>query len=291
MNIRLKGHESFYFREGWLEKGIYEISNAVGEQAGQLFKSHDAIAKLGVGNNMVKSIKYWMIGTGLIQNVRAPFYGVEFTELGRIIAANDPYFEDYFSLWLMHINLVSDLKSYTTWYLFFNEFSGQEFTSLQVKSKMSELLNKYTDKYIEKSLEQDIQVLLNMYSKSELTSNPEENYRCPLASLQLLKNNKDKYYKVIPDFRKISPLIVLYAIKKKINDDSSISIDLLESGEGSLNAIFNFDRMAINEYLDTLANMGYLKVVKTAGLDSVTLTSVQSETDIINDYYHNRGEI
>lgn len=76
---RLKGHESFILREGWLTKGI----QAVEKDSGVFSKNAGADA-LGVGTNMAKSIRYWMKTAGVTMDV--PQKGVQLTELGKIIA-------------------------------------------------------------------------------------------------------------------------------------------------------------------------------------------------------------
>ena len=58
--VRLKGNESFNFREGWLRKGIRCISRYP-----NLFSRDDVMEQLGVGSKMVKSIKYWLLATNI----------------------------------------------------------------------------------------------------------------------------------------------------------------------------------------------------------------------------------
>lgn len=48
------GHESFQCRSLWLKKG-YDFINS-----GKSFNDEDAVVILGVGKNMVASIRYWM---------------------------------------------------------------------------------------------------------------------------------------------------------------------------------------------------------------------------------------
>ena len=55
MKIKMKRHESFSIREGWLAKGIKDI-----KKDAKVFSSPDATDILGIGTNMVKSLKYWM---------------------------------------------------------------------------------------------------------------------------------------------------------------------------------------------------------------------------------------
>ena len=50
------GHETFPFRYPWLKKGF----DAVRENPG-VFSCDDAITTLGVGKNMVSSIRHWCL--------------------------------------------------------------------------------------------------------------------------------------------------------------------------------------------------------------------------------------
>ncbi|RZJ86878.1 MAG: DUF4007 family protein, partial [Hymenobacter sp.] len=54
-----QGHDTFLCRNNWLKKGYDFI------QAGGNFNDADAVVQLGVGKNMVTSIRYWMKAFGL----------------------------------------------------------------------------------------------------------------------------------------------------------------------------------------------------------------------------------
>ena len=47
-------HETFHPRWGWLKKGFEAVS-----QESTIFLAEDAPVKLGVGKNMVRSLRYW----------------------------------------------------------------------------------------------------------------------------------------------------------------------------------------------------------------------------------------
>lgn len=53
LKVKLKGNESFNFREGWLRKGMRCV-----EQYPDIFSRDDVMERLGVGSKMVKSIKF-----------------------------------------------------------------------------------------------------------------------------------------------------------------------------------------------------------------------------------------
>ena len=54
------GHEKFVFRYGWLKKGVDAIRDNP-----LVFTDEEALATLGVGKNMVRSIRHWCLAIGL----------------------------------------------------------------------------------------------------------------------------------------------------------------------------------------------------------------------------------
>ena len=61
IKISFSGHETFHCRNYWLKKGLDHI------WSGQKFND-DAIINLGVGKNMVSSIRFWLRSFGLDEN-------------------------------------------------------------------------------------------------------------------------------------------------------------------------------------------------------------------------------
>jgi hypothetical protein len=56
------GHEKFVFRDGWLKKGVDAVSDEPG-----IFSDNRALVMLGVGKNMVRSIRHWCLATNVCQ--------------------------------------------------------------------------------------------------------------------------------------------------------------------------------------------------------------------------------
>jgi len=54
LKYKFSGHQTFAFRYGWLEKGVRGI-----DECATLFSEDDALVRLGVGKNMVSSIRHW----------------------------------------------------------------------------------------------------------------------------------------------------------------------------------------------------------------------------------------
>ncbi|MBN8573825.1 MAG: DUF4007 family protein [Candidatus Kapabacteria bacterium] len=92
------GHDSFQCRQLWLKKGFDFVKDKGS------FNSEDAVVKLGVGKNMVSSIRYWMKVFDILDSKDT------LTEFGtRLLDTEhgyDPYLEDDASLWLLHYKLI-----------------------------------------------------------------------------------------------------------------------------------------------------------------------------------------
>lgn len=135
--VKLKGNESFNIREGWLRKGIRCVQDCP-----TLFSRDDAMEILGVGSKMVKSIRYWLRATGLTEE-RAPVGRAReqiLTErFGEVIDQYDRYFDDVFTLFLLHYNIVKNSEGLSVaWDIFFNNYDGQDFTKENMIEKCKE---------------------------------------------------------------------------------------------------------------------------------------------------------
>ena len=106
--IKLKGHETFAIREGWLSKGLIEVNRDE-----KIFSKNFGADTLGVGSNMAKAIRYWLKAGGFTKETGKS--QVFLTETGNIILENDRYFEDIFSLEIFHVNLVHNMENATSW--------------------------------------------------------------------------------------------------------------------------------------------------------------------------------
>ncbi len=106
--IKLQGHEKFALREGWLNKGLMLINDNP-----DVFQSKEGPDIFGIGNNMVKSLRYWLRAFGLIEEKAG--LGAKLTAMGKQIYCNDPYLEDSFTLWVMHSYISKNIDDATTW--------------------------------------------------------------------------------------------------------------------------------------------------------------------------------
>ena len=276
VKVRIKGHEKFPLREGWLTKGLF----AVNEKGVKLFNDSDATDILGVGTNMVKSIRYWMQAFQLVERRGNT---EELTELAKTILEKDPYFEKDSTLWILHSNIARNLSGATSWYMFFNMFDIDEFEKNDLVKFIHKEAQNYSGQTIpENSVKDDVDVLLSMYSKyDEAHDDPEDKNQSPLSSLGLIKKAGDGYVKVQPDLRKLDDIIILYELSILMKEKKELSIDAIVDGKCGIGKIYNLSRVASNQYLEKLENKGYITINRTAGLDMVYSNNIPASIDVL----------
>lgn len=279
IKMRLQGHEKFALREGWINKALVLLPNK-----SDAFTSKDAPDLFGIGSNMVKSLRYWMKVFGLTND-----NGSELSELGKLVAKYDPYLEKSFTWWILHSNIATKIEDATSWYMYFNRCDADELEKNQVESILSREIMKYANgqSFSEKSLSNDIDVLLNMYGKRRDNSDPEDKNISPFVDLHLVKHLDGKYVKTHPNFKLFPEEIVLYEVARRLEGKDSISIDEIINGERGLAKIYHLTPVMANELLDRLDTEGYIRVDRTAGLDMIYPINVQDEIKVIEEYYKN----
>lgn len=280
VKIRLQGHEKFVLREGWLNKGIAQVKNNP-----TVFLGKEGPDVFGIGNNMVKSLRYWLKAFNLIVEKGAA--GVQLSKCGEVVQKYDCYFEDVFTLWVLHSNIVHNADEATAWHLFFNYCDIEDMDKEQIAQIMIRELNKYTHNvsFSEKSLRNDIDVILSMYGKVKEMIDPEDKNVSPFAQLDLIKSVEGTFSKSQPDRRKVTEWNVLYELARHLNEKEFVSIDEISEGVGSISAVYQIGSVTINEYLDKLDAMGFIRVDRTAGLDIIYKVSNITQEMVMKEYY------
>lgn len=281
-DYRLRGHESFILREGWLTKGLKAVYDNP-----RVFSENSGADALGVGTNMAKAIRYWLRTAELTRESQRD--GVTLTEQGSLIFENDPYFEDIFSLWVIHANIARNFKLATSWNVFFNSIDVTSFKRDELVVMMTENIINITGDTTppERSITDDCAAILQMYTENgDVSSDPEEKKNSPFSVLGFLKRvDMHTYEKLHPALNAIDPLLILYLITDKLREEGVLSIDDIVSGDNMPGKILNLNRVFINEYLDQLHNKGYISVNRTAGLDVVYPAKIRSTYDTLREYY------
>ena len=279
---QLTGHETFPLRYGWLKKACDSINNkkqGVGNNT--IFSGDDAIARFGVGKNMVAAIRHWALATGVI--VDEPRYGkLEVTELGQFIfgkKGRDPFLEHPSSLWLIHWNLAAS-PTKTTWYWAFNHFSNTSFDRDHLVQEMDRLIRDRDWRSVAiTTVRNDVLCFIRTYVSTQSSSRLTDDnaLESPLVELGLIKSTgkRDGFRFVRGPKQTLGDGLFTYAVldfwSKRSRQSSSLSFEAVAHAPGSPGRIFLLEE---NDVVDRLANIdtvskGKVRWSETAGLKQI----------------------
>lgn len=273
------GHESFPCKTLWLKKG-YDFIDGKNN-----FNAADSVVKLGVGKNMVASIRYWLKTFGLVKEG-------SLTEVARFVFADnsgmDPYIEDLGTIWLLHYLLISSREA-TLYNLLFTRFQRerrvferQHIISF-VKRYMAEKGKLKT--YNENTVKKDVAVLLQNYVQP-MKAQAMENYSTLLIDLDLIMTTDGKQYMFNQEGkRQLPPDILMYAILEEKKSDKSVDYDTLQN----IGLMFCLNDMELIAALSLLQER-YPDVIRysdTAGLRQVQFLKKVESMDVLRQYYQN----
>jgi len=188
MNYRFSGHESFPFRYTWLPKAIRGL-----KENPFLFSNEDgdeAMVSLGIGKNMVRSMRFWVQATGMAAS--GDDGSLKPSALGKILfkdAGLDPFLEDIQTLWVLHWNIATQKEEpLFAWRFLLNDWQESEFAEQGVLRAFEREAQRLARKLSSVTLKQHFEVFLHTYiptrgKKAEIL---EDNLDCPLTELELI---------------------------------------------------------------------------------------------------------
>ena len=284
--VVFSGHETFHCRQFWLKKGYDFLLR------GKSFKDDDAIVTLGVGKNMVNSIRYWLKAFDLIDEQERPnqFAHTIFGEHGK-----DPYLEDEGTTWLLHYRLVAAGNA-TIYALFFNEFRKEriEFTKDHLLSFLKRKCDEWGMTISENSLNADLDVLIKTYLRPTRKSKDiEDDFSGLLIDFGLLqefdKSGSALWYKVESKDRETIPVeILLYAILDQASGDSISFRDLL-NGENSVGMIYAMNESGLTKKIQEMLTRfpNQLVFSDDAGIRELQVKEKFDQPALLDAYYAN----
>ena len=187
MTYRFSGHETFPCRYAWLPKAY----GALAANPDTFANEEDAMIGLGVGKNMVRSIRFWTQAAGI--SIPRQAGGYEITLFGRAVFSrkgHDPFLEDTRTLWLIHWNLSSHMtEPLFAWDYLLNFWQEPEFSRSSVLRAFRKEAEKQERPLSDVTLEQHFETFLHTYipTRSRKGDIQEDNLDCPLVELELIQ--------------------------------------------------------------------------------------------------------
>ena len=278
------GHDSFQCRQLWLKKGYDYIQDQ------KSFNDEDAIVQLGVGKNMVSSIRFWLKAFNIIDNKEIP------TEFGKRIFDNengyDPFLEDEASLWLLHYQLVKNGFA-SIYSLIFNEFRKEKmfFNKETFVNYIKRIVESNPNlNFNENTIAKDFIVFVNLYKIDIESKNIEDSFAGILSELELLKTTgkgKDEQFFIENSERdNIPDEVILFIILDNPNYGSSISLNSLEFEWNSPGSIFALNRKGlVNKISDIIDNFKDITFTDQAGIKELQFKKKAEAYTILDKYY------
>lgn len=276
------GHETFPCRNLWLKKG-YDFA-AKGN-----FNAPDAVVSLGVGKNMVSSIRYWLKVFGMTKDDQP-------TELAKHLFEDDgwdPYCEDELTLWLLHYQLVKTDEA-SLYKMVFLDYQrrNREFDKQQLQSFVEAACKRDGYDVNSGTLAKDINVLLQNYVYPENVTDPE---KCAnlLMNLHLIRfigkemrineRNAEIYGFADVKLEDIPEEAVLFAILDCKQQEKTLSNDMLS--DIALTFCMSMNNLA--KVLDHLAQMypDVITYTDNSGIRNVHFADGANALRVLENYY------
>lgn len=277
-NYSFSGHDTFHCRLFWLKKGYDYVSNK------QKFKD-DSGVYLGVGRNMVNSIRFWLKSFGVIDD------NYEIDDLYDLIFKDDgfdPYLENEATLWLLHYKL-NELNHSNIYKILFGElrFQRPEFT----KKNFVDYALTLDSKQNTKTLGKDFSVFLRMYLDDNKKIN--DGYSGLLTELSLVKEigktqTGEQLYRIENKTQNNIPNeLILYAILTNKDYGKSISFNNLYNHENGVGKIFCMDKDILEtkliEISESYKNITYNS---EAGVKELQIRAELDPIQILKNFYN-----
>jgi len=281
--LTFSGHETFQCRSLWLKKGYNFL------QAGNTFSQPDAVVHLGVGKNMVSSIRFWMNAFGFLS---------ETDELAKYLfgyKGKDKYLERIGSLWLLHFRLVT-CGIASTFSLVFNEFRREhpEFTREHLINFLRRKCHEQNESFNELIVDRDIGVFLKTYirPKSKMQNIEEEFAGIFLElnlieGLEIIEDSISKRFRIASRKRdEIPPEVILFCILSNTKYGSSISFNELLNGLNSVGTVFALSADGLIKKIDEITQITKGIIYKDdAGIRELQFKTKLDRWEILNGYY------
>lgn len=280
--LQFSGHESFHCRQFWLKKGFDFVN------AGKKFSAESAVVDLGVGKNMVTSIRFWMRAFGMLNDKDkvTPLAARLFEDEGW-----DPYLEDEGTLWLLHYHLAKNNLA-SIFNLIFTEVrkAKPEFSKTYFHTVVSSKGN-----FSEATLSKDFNVFQGTYMPtSKKKSEIEDSYSGILTELNFVstRTSSTEELVVLESKRRseIPAAILLYAILENENYGNSINFEKLYKEPDGIGTLFALSREGLTEKLEEIVALGRGNIVfkNDAGVRELQFRNKPAAFDVLRRYYADR---
>ena len=277
---QFSGHETFPLRYGWLKKAFDRVAETEDQPENRTACwGDDAIARFGVGKNMVASMRHWAKVCGVVKE--PAINSVQTTKLGRLLFGRtglDPYMEHPATLWLIHWQLAA-YEQKTTWFWAFNHYPAVTFERDSLIKRLDRLArDRNWSRVANTTVKNDVACFIRTYvarPPSGKTSH-DDALESPLIELGIIKavGKKDGFRFVRGPKTTLGDGVFTCALMdfwSRYSNAATLSFEAIAHAPGGPGRVFLFDENDVADRLAALDDIthGALQWSESAGLKQV----------------------
>lgn len=284
-------HQSFHLRDRWLSKALKSL-----DRDERFFYDDTAFEKIGLGKNMVQSLRFWVEATKVVDKQEGKKHSHSLSDLGELILMYDKVIQLQDTASILHYNLSSDKEIATSWYWFFNCYNEKVSTKDEIFEELKKWVQNNEGRNVaEGSIQKDVACLVRLYTSGQDKEDPEEVIHSPLAKINLLTEKEGYIYKRTPNLSDIGLTALMYVLLDYCNSHniSTITVDEIENNKKLWGKTFNLNRSLIVKALEYLTkSKDYpIKFIRTNKLDDVQIPKVSAIEYLRHEYIRKREEL
>ncbi len=275
------GHESFALRYGWLPK----LYDAISTDPALFADDDHAMLTLGLGKNMVRSLRFWGDAFGVI---RSTGKATQVTEFGNRLLdptdGMDPFLEDPSSLWRLHWNLTAH-AGLGAWSVAFLDIVDAEVTRERLVDIVRARAASGRGPITVGTASAHIDMMIKTYDEghSENSAVIEDTLGCPLQELGLIATATPGGTQTIRFRRGAKPGLDVPAIAFALADfwagtarsSKALSVRSLMLARRSPGAIFRLDEASLYGLLEAICAESLHLVLREDGVGGLDLVSTR----------------
>lgn len=272
------GHESFACRYGWLPK-LYE---AVADEPSLFSSDEQAILRLGIGRNMLKSLRFWGETFGLMQTRGREMHATGFAK--KLLDPDiglDPYLETPDALWRLHW-MVTVHGGLGAWAVAFLESQDREITRERFLAAVHTRAVQLRGKIAMGTIINHVDVFLRTYADGSYSERSlEEALRSPFQELDLVSQTTSGGVPTIRLLRGPKHSLDMEALAFILHDfwqgtaarSKTLSLRSLILSHAAPGMVLLLDESSLYEKLDMLCSSSRRLVLRSDGAGGFDLAS------------------
>jgi hypothetical protein len=289
-------HETFHPRFGWFRKAFVAAATDPA-----IFNNPDATVRLGVGKNMVRSLRFWGTAAHLLTDEPVDGTRQHDTKPSNIAAALlqpdglDPYMENTGTWWWLHWLLTGPDCQLPVWWMIIHDLNIVELDEDVLLQACLQRVDSSTWKTPnESSIAKDVSAFVRTYG--ETTSGRvkfDDQFGCPLRDLNLLTASPTSGYRLANERPTSLPgAVVLLALldhaSMQPDTANTVSLARVATDPGAPGRAFRLDDTDIADLIQPIVNeTAALTLTAPAGAPQLGWTGPPEAIahEVIANYY------